>query len=296
MPTGWFLSGTPPLNQLGATMGVGVTSQPYNPFSNPDYVNWLNDQAEEQRRQFDQDYGLKKQQLDQQYAIARQQAKSASERNALDKWYQQQQVQLAQDRLAMEDRQFNMNFGEQQRQFNTNLGYNLLNSLSQLHGPSDYFAASNLARGVAAQPGSAVFLNALRDNIKLPGFGAQAGAPTAETGNTLMAKLSGQPVSGGTTFGAANAAGLSPSLAGTGSGARDAANSYVNQIHALAARGGQGIGAGVLEQLSPDEFDLFKAGLEAPDEQGNAYSAPAFLDQWRRSRIGQSVGSNYRLA
>jgi hypothetical protein len=265
------LSGTPPLNQLGQTMGVGVTQTPYNPFSNPDYVAWLNDQATEQRRQADQDYGLKKQQLDQQYAIAKMNAKSASERNALDKWYQQQQVQLAQDRLAMEDRQFNQTFGENQRQFNTTTGLNALNTLSQLRGPNNYFQSSNFARGFADLPGSAGFLDAVRNNVKLPGFVGPSGSPDAVTGNSLLARLGG-------------------GTATAGNGGASSNDALLGQIHAIGAAGGGKIGAGVLESLSTDELGLLQSGLEAPDSQGKAFSWPTFLEQVRQSRIGQSVG------
>jgi hypothetical protein len=262
----WYLSGTAPLNQLGATMGVGV--MPQSQFNNPAYTQWLNDQAEEQRRQADQDYGLRKQALDEQYDISKMNAKSTSERNALDKWYQEQQVQLAQQRLAMEDRQFNQTFGENQRQFNTTTGVGLLGTLANLRGPANYYQASEYARGVSRMPETPTFLAALQNGAKLAGFGAQGGLPTPESYGTLAAKLGGDPTGG------------------TGGPSQDNSLAAIGNI---AAKGAGQLGAGALEQLTPTEQSLFTSGL---DKLG--IDTPTFLDQYRRSRI--SNGGSYRAA
>ena len=67
---------------------------------------------------------------------------------------------------------------------------------------------------------------------------------------------------------------------------------YLGQIHAMGAQGGGKVGAGQWEQLTPTEQQLFLSGLKTTDANGVAYDPATFLDQWRRSRIGQTTGGS----
>lgn len=260
----WFEASTPVLSQLGATMGRGLSSAG----GGADYSSLFENMAAEQRRQADRDYGLKKRQLDQEYQIARQNARTARERLEIDRWYNQQQVKIAGERLAEERRQFDLTHGLNQAR----LGYDLLGMQAQLRGPSNYFQAAEFARGVANNPGTATFLSALRNNTNLAGFGAQAGVPDKETLGTLTAKLGG---------------GLMPGTGATspGSAPNDTAN--LAAIRNLYAQGAHRLGAGSLEQLTGTELELLKSGIDA-----SGGDIGTFLDQYRRSRVGQGLANS----
>lgn len=249
--------------------------------------------SSEDARRFDTQQSLQKQQIDNQYKIAMQQARTQQDVAEANRWYQEQQVQLSRDRLAFDDRTQQQEFGLKQ----ANLGYNLINTQANLSGPSNYFAASNSARNIAAQPGTSGFLSALQNNTRLAGYGAQGAAPQAETLATITAKLTGAD-GGATGQSAASGVAVDASGGATGNygvttGGRNAEdNAYLNQIHGIAQRGAHRIGAGQWEQLSPTEQKLFLSGLQTADEQGNAYDPETFLDQLRRSRIGQGLGAS----
>ena len=276
----WFTSSTPVLSQLGATIGRGLSSTTAEPRENMaaqtrDLENYL----KEQKRQADRDYRLKKKDVDRQYQLSKQAAKTAKERNAIDKWYNEQQVQLAQQRLAEDSRQFNERLAfdkqvnaEQLGLSQAKLGYDVLGMQAQLRGPDSYFQAAEYARGVAAQPGTATFLNALRDNSKLAGYGAQAGVPDKVSVNSLAARLGGPQIIPGTSA-QTNAATTN-----------DDAN--LSQIRDLYAAGAHKLGAGTLEQLTDTELKLLKSGIDASGGDWNT-----FLDQHRRSRVSQGYGN-----
>lgn len=220
------------------------------------------DLSRENARRWDTTSGQKDRELDlraddiaNSYKVNMMNARTQQEQQRATAKYQQDQSQLARDRLAW-DREYGQ----------AGLGMDMVKTAASLRGPSDYFEASNLARGFSAMPGTSGFLGALQRNTQLPGFGAQGGAPQAETIGTLTQKLSG-------------------------GGNQGAANNYLNQIHSIGAQGGGKVGAGVLEGLSPTESKLFIAGLGTADQQGNAYDPDTFLDQWRKSRIGQGIGA-----
>lgn len=252
----------------------------YDPYGGErDFYGALGD---EDARRWDLDYALKKQGLDQQYSIAKLNAKTASERNAIDSWYNKAQIKLAQDRLAFDRESFEKTFGLNQAK----LGYDVLGTAAQMRGADDYFQASNFMRGVANDPNSATFLSALRNNVRMPDFNAPSGSPDAFTLGSLTAKL-GTPV----------AAGGQAAPATSGAAPQDASAAYLAQIHALGAQGAHKLGAGALEQLSLDELGLLKSGLEAPDADGKAFNWNDFLKQYAGSRIGQGLsGSNYAAA
>ena len=286
--TPWFTSSTPPLSQLGATIGRGLpsagTGTPTNPTAlpqpgqpPPDYTELFTNIQKQQQAEADRTYSLNRSKLDNEYNIARRQAKTAEEALAIDREYKQAATALARDRLTEDSRQFNMSFGEGQRQFDATLGlnqaklgYDLIGTAAQLRGADNYFQASNFSRGVAAQPGTATFLDALRNNTSLAAFGAQAGSPDAVSLGSITGRL----------------------LGGGNAGADD---SYLGSIHGIAAQGGHRLGAGRWEELSPTEQRLFLSGLEAPDAQGKAFDAPTFLDQHRKSRIANNY-ANTRAA
>lgn len=241
------------------------------------------------RMEADRKYQLAKRELDQNYTIAKQSARTARERNEIEKWYNREQVRIAGERLVEDRRQFDERLkfdtaraAEQLGLSQAKLGYDVLAQQAALRGPADYFAASNLARGVAAQPGTATFLNALRDNAKLAAFGAQAGAPDAVSVNSLAAKLGGPGIIPGT--------GTATPSAGQDT---DALHRGIQQI---GLAGAHKLGAGSLEQLTDTELNLLKGGLETAGPDGKAFDWTTFLDSYRRSRIGQGVGSNYGAA
>lgn len=236
----------------------------------------------EQKRQADRDYSLRKRELDQQYKIAKENARTARERNQIERWYNQEQVRLAGERLAEDRRQFDARLqydreraAEQLGLSQAKLGYDVLNMQANLRGPSNYYQAAELARGVAAQPGTATFLNALRDNARLAPYVAPAGLPERETVNTLAARLGGPAIMPGTG---------TPATAST---TNDDAN--LAAIRGLAQQGAHKLGAGALEQLTETERKLLQSGL---DYLG--VDTPQFLEQYARSRIGNS--GNYRAA
>lgn len=288
----WFVSSQPVLSQFGATIGRGLSSSGGGSSSSQQSTSRqeedLNNQLAEQKRQADRDYGLKKRELDQQYQISQQNARTAKERNEIDKWYNQQQVQLAQQRLSEEGRQFDQRlaFDKQTQAENlglnqAKLGYDVLGMQAQLRGPQDYFQASELARGVAAQPGTATFLNALKNNAHLVGYGEQAGIPDKVSVNSLAAKLGGPQIIPGTGAAAASTSGGGPL-------SNEDAN--LGAIRNLYAAGAHKLGAGSLERLTDTELKLLQSGIGA-----SGGDLGTFMDQYRRSRIGQNVG-NMRAA
>lgn len=286
----WFEASTPALSQLGATIGRGLSSTaPATPVPQQvDYSELFENQIAEQKREADRTYKLNKAKLDQDYKIAKQNARTAQERNQIDRWYNEQQVQIAQQRLAEEGRQFDqrLSFDREVQAQNlglnqARLGYDVLGMQAQLRGPEDYFAASNYARGVAAQPGTATFLNALRDNSHLAAFGAQAGAPDAVSVNSLSAKLGGPNIIPGT--GAATPTSTS------------GVDDLHRQIQQIGLAGAHKLGAGALERLTDTELKLLQGGLGTAGPDGKAFDVPTFMQQYARSRIGQSLG-NVRAA
>ena len=229
------------------------------------------------RMEADRDYELRKQHSKQQYQASMMSARTAADAQRATARYQQQQYELARDRLAFDREVQAQEFGLKQ----AGLGYQLLNMSANLRGPADYFAASNLARGAAAMPGTSTFLDALKSNTNLPGFGAQAGAPQAATLNTLLGNLQ----TGG-------AAGGGNGAAGGGTSGQNSTDQLHAQIQNIGLQGAHKLGAGSLEQLTPTELSLFKGGLETAGPDGKAFDWNTFLSQYRNSRIGQGLAGS----
>lgn len=271
-------STTPVLSQLGATIGRGVTPAPGVPgaangtYQPIDYTDVFNNIQQQQQQQADREYQLNRDKLDQDYKTAKLNAKTARERNEIDKWYNQQQVKIAQDRLAFEQDSFNKTHGLNQAK----LGADLVGTLANLSGPANYFKAADYARGISSMPQTAGFLSALRDNTGLTAFGQQGGIPEAESYGSLLGKLGGGNGAGGT-------------LADTGAAGWTPDGNNLATIAGIGARGAHKLGAGSLESLTDTERKLFTAGL---GEAG--LDANTFLDQYARSRIGNS--GNYQAA
>lgn len=255
MAESWFVSGSP-LNQLGQTIGrspngqvlpsvaTGIQQQ-----SNAATAQALEAYYAEERRRWDANYSQKQTQLDRDYQLAQRTAKNADEKLALDKWYQEQSIGLAKERLAQD-----------QRQFEATTGLDMLKTASSLRGPENYYQAAEYARGVSQMPQSATFLNSLANQTRMADYGAQGGLPNPETMGTLSAKLTGQ---GGTS-------------------AYDDNNLGV--IGNIAAKGAHQLAPGSLESLTSTERGLFTSGL---DKLG--IDTPTFLQQYARSRIGQGT-------
>ncbi len=276
--------------------GNGTITNPVSVSTNAassQYQPQTSRQEEDARNQFavlkqqaDRDYSLRKRELDQQKEIAKATAKTAAERNAIDKWYNQQQVQLAQQRLAQEQQQFTarLEFDKQTEAHQFGLaqarqGYDLLGMQAQLRGPENYYQAAELQRGVAAQPGTATFLKALQENTHLAPYVAPAGVPDRANVNALASRLGYAgpelvPGAGSATAGA---------------GTNDEAN--LASIRAIGAAGAHKLGAGSLERLTDTEQKLLQSGLGA-----SGFDVPSFLQSYRRSRIGQSGYGNVAAA
>lgn len=224
-----------------------------------------------------------------QYEVSMRNARSEEERNAITKWYNEQQVELAKAKL----------------------GFDLVSTEANLKGPSDYVQAANYARGVSNN-GGAAFLSALQNNAHMAGYGAQQGTPDAESLNSLTAKLAGSygTSTGGTTnasgqngyrdsTGTTATTGGGTTAAATGTTGQNGTTSYFDnaanltqQAHALGAQGAHKLVSGSLESLSPTELALLKSGMEAKDENGQAFDWSTFLSQYNRSRVGQTIGLN----
>ena len=235
----------------------------------------------EDARRFDAGQAQAKATLDQNYKLAMMNARTQEQQFQITSQYQAANIELAKQRLAFDERVSERDFGQRQTEFNTNtglrqaeLGQNLLSTASQLRGPSNYFQAAEYARGVASMPESSTFLSALQNNTRLADFGMQGGQPDAETIGTLAAKLTG---------GVGSVQGVNSQ----GNAVSDTSNNYLAQIGNVAAKGAHQLGAGSLENLTDTERNLFTSGL---DKLG--YDSNTFLNQYKRSRIGQGIGSS----
>lgn len=250
-------------------------------FAGPDLSGFGQNVVDTLTRQWDLEYGLKKQGLDQQYAIAKMNAKTAADRAKADAWYQKAQIGLAKERLAQDKYEFEQNIGLKRAE----LGYNLLGQAAQLRGPENYVQAANFARGVANSPYTPQAFGALLNNTTLPDFGYQAGISNPETIQTLMNKLQG----GGTQGSPNTITGGSPtSITGQGDGGsgQNSMNAFLDPVKALALAGAHKIAPGGLEQLTGTEQKLLGSGLDAI-----GVDTPTFLEQYRRSRIGQGFAA-----
>jgi hypothetical protein len=246
----------------------------------PEDANTVSAAIARQRELVDRDYNLRKREAKRKYEIDLMNAKTQRDVMKANREYNEAQAQIARDRLQFDRDSFAQTHALNQAK----LGYDVLNMAANMRGAENYFQASNFARGVANDPNSSTFLSALKNNARMPDFTAQFAAPDANTFGALTAKL-GTPLVAAIPNAAAPAG---------------ADNAYLGQIHALAAAGGHKLGAGALEQLSGDELKLLRSGMEAPmrsaDGRETAYNFNDFLDQYRRSRIGQSTGSGYQAA
>lgn len=214
------------------------------------------------RQEADRAYGLQKQQLDNSYKVDLMNARTAQDVARANAKYQQGQLALAREQLQFDREVQAQEFGLKQ----AGLGYNLLEMGANLRGPANVFQAAEFNRGVSSMPQTSTFLSALQNNARLPGFTAQGGLPAPETLNTLMAKMGGDATGG--------VVGVDP-------------NNALASIGNIAAKGAHQLGAGALEQLTPDEYGIFTSGL---DKLG--ISTPSFLDSYKRSRIGQGFGAS----
>lgn len=288
------------MDNFGNTMGMNTTpyGQPasaQDPALRENLVRLAQQAFAEEVRRADEKYALDKQKAKQEYETALSGARTAADVARANARYQDAQAQNARERLAFDrdkeaarlafDRESTaarLDFDKQTQAQNfglnqAKLGYDVLGEAAKMRGADDYFQASNYARGVANDPNSSTFLTALKNNVKLPDFGAQYGAPDAYTLGSLSTKL-------GTPLGAGAAGAGAP-------GAQSNADAYLRQIHSLGDAGAHTIGAGGLEQLSPDELGLLKSGLEAPLD-GKAFNWNTFIDSYKKSRIGQGIGAN----
>lgn len=247
--------------------------------------------SQENARRFDATLQVQQDTLKNNYAVSMANAKTTQEQQKLTAEYQRAQIDLAKQKFQFDQQvssrdfgqrqyEFGANLGQRQHEFDTNtdiqraqIGNTLVGTLAGMRGAENYFQASNYARGIAAEPGTAGFLSALQSNTRLPGYGAQAGAPDAMSYGGLVGKLTGGMGQGGVGSASTN-------------------DGYVSQIHNIAASGAQALAPGSWERLSPDEQKLFLSGLEAPDEQGHAYNSSDFLSQYYRSRPGQGIAGS----
>lgn len=211
----------------------------------------------ENARRFNETLSQQSKSARQQYEVSMRNARTQQEQAAADAEYKRAQTELAKQRLAFDERNSNADRGLRMTEISANL-----------RGPQNYFQAANFARGMAGNPQTATFLSALQNGQQMAGYGAQGGMPDKVTVEGLQAKMLGQSGGGGAS-------------------AYDASNgNYLAQIGNIAAKGAHQVGAGGLEQLTDTERKLFTSGL---DELG--YDSNTFLDQYKRSRIGNRYGN-----
>lgn len=175
----------------------------------------------------------------------------------VDKWYKEAQVALARDTLIEDRRQFDLSFGEGQRQFNTTTGVNLLGMGAALTGPAKVFEAQDLARGIQSSGELTSWIKGLRDG----GDASIAGGAYAATPDAM------------------NLSGLIDNLTGTGTGAGNQATADANlaAIKAIGMTPGK-LKPGSLEKLQPGEQGALASGL------GKAgYEVPDWLNQYKQN-------------
>ena len=235
--------------------------------------------SNENARRFDAGHAIEQSQVDNQrrqvdntYRVAMMNARTTQEQANLTREYQRAQVDLAKQRLSFDERTSERDFGQRRHEFGVNTGLrqadlakSMIDTAASLSGPDKPFEAYDLNRGYGSMQETPVFLSSLRNNTALRAFGEQGGAPAPKTLDSLMAKMSpgyGQ---------SAEARTMENALAAAGD---------------IALAGGHKIGAGVLESLNDDEASSLLSGV------GKAgFNRGAFLSDWRRSRIGQGIGS-----
>jgi hypothetical protein len=157
-----------------------------------------------------------------------------------------------------------------QEQARAGLGLQYLQSAAALGGPENVFQSEAFLRGAAANPQLPAFLQSLQANTRMPVFNAPGPAPNVLSAGSIANRLTG---------GAANTAGISPTAA-------------LGAIQGINTAGAQKLAPGTLEQLTPDELASFGSGLKAVGG-----SLPAFLEQYRQSRLGQgAIGGDIGLS
>lgn len=257
----WFL-GSNPMNQLGNTIGRTPTGQVLPSVA---AAQMAADEAriaaamkpylDEERRRWDATYQQNQTKLDRDYDVAKRNARTAEQAQALDNWYKKESAALARERLALD-----------REQFQASTGLEMVKTAAGLTGPDKLFEAYDLNRGYGAMQDTPSFIEALRTNTKMRDFGAQGGAPTPMTVDSLMAKMS-------------------PGYANSAE-ARTTENALA-AISDIGQRGAHQLGAGALENLNQSEYQSFLSGI------GKAgFDRAAFLDSYRRSRIGQNLSGS----
>lgn len=182
-----------------------------------------------------------------QLAIERERLAIERGQAAADKWYREQQVELAK----------------------ATLGLQYLEQAARLGGPSDYFQYLDFIGGARANPKLPNWLDALNRNVQQRAWGAPDFAQG--TSPQTMASLTQALGGGGSADQAfAQGAGWDP-----------------DRIRALGviARVGMnpaGLAPGTLESLGPDERDVLFSGLRYL-----GFSPESVVDLYNRSRINQ---------
>lgn len=269
MPTSW-LSTVPALNQLGATIGQGITV----PYNSPDFLPTIQSLQKQAQDEADRKYQLDRDTLNQNWKIAQVNAKSAAEKNAIDKWYNQQQVELAKQRLA-----------EDSRQFNVKTGYDVLNMGAQLQGPRNWAQYQRLAAGTAANPNTATLFNNLGQAVTSGGYrGFGPGTLEPQTLASLVSDMSGGQSN---AFAGVGAVGSGGGSNGTPRGGAMSDLQREQQAAMPYIMNPQKIGAGVIEAMNPDKQDMLASLIGA-----SGASVPTWLDTLRRSRIGNTYSGN----
>lgn len=142
-----------------------------------------------QQTQDDRDWQAKKDELD----LKKRQLEEVGIPTAkIERWYKEQQAQLARDTLIEDRRQFDVGTAEKARQFNATTGLDYLKTAASLSGADNVFEAADFARGVRQRGEVPQFLKELQSSAgaQLSG-GAYSAQPTPLTIDTLKARLTG---------------------------------------------------------------------------------------------------------
>ncbi len=274
MPGSWYqTANAAPLSQLGATMGQGVTPNAAGTGMTTSVTTEMVERyLKGQQEEADREYGLKRDALDSQRDIALRSARTAEQAQSINKWYQQEQVKIARERMDLEDRHFQQSHELAQGR----LGYDLLGLGLQARGPRNFAQYLRLAEGTAAMPQTATLFDNLDKQTSRVG-GYQAFGPgnlDPQTLSSIRQDLTGQ--AGGVA------------APGAGGGVSDAradlereraeVNYYAMNPHKIAS--------GVWESWNPDKQELF--GSIAED---SGASMPTFMRGLASSRVGNTYGN-----
>ena len=212
------------------------------------------------------------------------QARNESERNAIQREYQQGLIRIAEGELDVKRGGLEVQRGQLDVQRGGldvergRLGLSTLQLGSTLRGPRDWFAYQQAASGASQNPLLTNAVNAWGSltNNRPTGLGQWGGgAPQPMTLNALASDFTGGPNANGQQGASPNGPAMTPEQ-----------QAFMTQADE-AARNPHRLGAGWFESRNPDQQQMI---LGAWDSLG--HSPDTVLARYRGTRIGQGIGGN----